>query len=81
VGPWSRLGGASKKELSATLFFVSRTRLPITVEELADRLKGASAPSEDDQSRTQDGDVLDTREAVERFLADVEQARSARQHS
>jgi hypothetical protein len=70
----------SEYELGGTLFRVSGTRRPSTVDELANRLSGASAPSEDDQSRTHDGEVLDTREAVERFLADVEQARSARQH-
>jgi hypothetical protein len=58
---------------------VSGKRFPSTVAELEERLAGAAGPSEDDQSRTTDGEVLDTREAVERFLVDVERVRSSRQ--
>jgi hypothetical protein len=55
---------------------MSGKRFPSTVKELEERLTGAAGPSEDDQSRTVDGKVLDTREAVDRFLADVERVRS-----
>jgi hypothetical protein len=58
---------------------VNGKRFPSTVAELEERLAGAAGPSEDDQSRTTDGEVLDTREAVERFLVDVERVRSSRQ--
>jgi hypothetical protein len=57
---------------------MSGKRFPSTVRELEERLAGAAGPTEDDQSRTVDGEVLNTREAVDRFLADVEQARSSR---
>lgn len=53
------------------------TRFPASVDELAERLAGAPGPSEDDQSRAGDGTVLDSREAVERFLAEIDQVRGA----
>lgn len=70
--------GTRAKALPGTMSGVSRTRLPSTVRELEERLAGAAGPSEDDQSRTADGEMLDTREAVERFLETVEQFRSSR---
>lgn len=45
------------------------------MEELEQRLTGAAPATEDDQSRTLAGEVLDSREAIERFLAEVERAR------
>jgi hypothetical protein len=57
---------------------MSGKRFPATVKELEERLIGAAGPSEDDQSRTAGGEVLDTREAVERFLTEVERARPSR---
>jgi hypothetical protein len=56
---------------------VSGKRFPSTVRELEERLVGAMGPTDDDQSRTAEGEVLDTREAVERFLEDVEQVRTS----
>lgn len=57
---------------------MSGKRFPSTVKELEERLRGAAGSTEDDQSRTAEGEVLDTREAVERFLGEVERARSSR---
>lgn len=66
------------RTLPGTMGLMSGKRFPSTVKELEERLTGVAGPTEDDQSRTADGEVLDTREAVERFLADVERARSNR---
>ena len=54
---------------------MARDAHPTSVEELEQRLAGASPATEDDQSRTLAGEVLDSREAIERFLAEVEGAR------
>ncbi len=56
---------------------MSETKFPSSVAELAQRLAGASGPTTDDQSRSADGEVLDNREAVQRFLEDIERSRHA----
>lgn len=53
------------------------TRFPTSIAELAQHLAEAPGPSSEDQSRSIEGQVLDSREAVERFLADVEDSRRA----
>jgi hypothetical protein len=58
---------------------VSGKRFPSTVRELEERLVGATGPTSDDQSRTADGQILDTREAVESYLEDLEQIRTGQQ--
>jgi hypothetical protein len=54
---------------------MARDAYPTSVEELEQRLAGAAPATDDDQSRTLSGEVLDSREAIEGFLADVEHAR------
>jgi hypothetical protein len=54
---------------------MSATKFPSSVAELARRLAGSPGATSDDQSRSADGEALDSREAVERFLADVERSR------
>lgn len=54
---------------------MARDAYPTSMEELEQRLTGAAPATEDDQSRTLAGEVLDSREAIERFLAEVERAR------
>ncbi|MBW3580506.1 MAG: hypothetical protein KY431_05665 [Actinobacteria bacterium] len=56
---------------------MDRSALPKSIEELAERMHGAAPPRRDDQSRTWDGRVLDTKEAVLEFLAEVEEARKS----
>lgn len=54
---------------------MARDAYPTSVEELEQRLAGAAPATDDDQSRTLAGEVLDSREAIEGFLAEVERAR------
>lgn len=50
---------------------------PKTVREWSDRINAVGLPpTPDDQSRTWDGRVLNTKEAVVEFLAEIEEARS-----
>lgn len=56
---------------------MSATRFPSSVAELAQRLAESPGPSSDDQSRSIEGQVLDSRDVVERFLAEVERSRRA----
>jgi len=44
--------------------------------ELNELLRDLPAPTDDDQSRTWDGRVLNTKEAVLAFLAEIEEARN-----
>jgi hypothetical protein len=54
---------------------VSAIHPPATGEEWVERMRDAPLPSDDDQSRTWDGRVLDTKEKVLEFLAELEEAR------
>jgi hypothetical protein len=54
---------------------MARDAHPTSVEEFVQRLAGAAPVTDDDQSRTLSGEALDSREAIEGFLADVEHAR------
>ena len=49
--------------------------MPMRIEEWAARLADGQPPTPDDQSRTWDGRVLDTKQAVLDFLAELEAAR------
>lgn len=49
--------------------------MPMRIDEWATRLATRHAPTVDDQSRTWDGRVLDTKQAVLDFLAELEAAR------
>jgi len=49
---------------------------PTTGEKWAERMRNARPPTDDDQTRTWDGRVLDTKEKVIEFLAELEEARS-----
>ncbi|HSH60549.1 MAG TPA: hypothetical protein VK988_13115 [Acidimicrobiales bacterium] len=48
---------------------------PKTAEEWSERMKGAAPPTPDDQSRTWDGRILNSKEAVLEFLAELEEIR------
>jgi len=48
---------------------------PTSGEEWAERMHNARPPTSDDQSRTWDGRVLDTKEKVLDVLAELEEAR------
>ena len=48
---------------------------PRTGEEWAERMRNAPPATPDDQSRTWDGRVLDTKDKMLEFLAEVEEAR------
>jgi hypothetical protein len=59
-----------------TLLGVDSTTFPKTAQEWSDRMNATGRPSSaDDQSRTWDGRVLDTKGAVLEFLAEIEAAR------
>lgn len=51
-------------------------RLPETIDEWEKRLAGGSPPTADDQSRTWDGRVLNTKQKVLEFLAELEEDRN-----
>ncbi|CAN5560107.1 MAG: hypothetical protein ACR2JF_18580 [Iamia sp.] len=51
-------------------------RLPETIGEWEERLAAGLPPTSDDQSRTWDGRVLDTKEKVLEFLAELDEARN-----
>lgn len=53
------------------------SELPKTAKEWSERWNGGGPPTDDDQSRTWDGRILDTKEKVLEFLAEVEEARKA----
>ncbi len=50
---------------------------PKTAEEWSERMKGAAPPTPDDQSRTWDGRILNSKEAVLEFLAELEEIRTS----
>lgn len=56
---------------------MDRSALPKTVEEWSERCNSGKPSTPDDQSRTWDGRVLDTKEKVLEFLAEIEEARQA----
>lgn len=56
---------------------MDRSAFPKTVEEWSKRWGGGGPSTPDDQSRTWDGRVLDTKEKVLEFLAEIEEARQA----
>jgi hypothetical protein len=49
--------------------------------ELNELVRDLPPPTEDDQSRTWDGRVLDTKEAVLEFLAEIEETRKVSRRS
>ncbi len=53
---------------------------PKTAEEWSERMKGAAPPTPDDQSRTWDGRILNSKEAVLEFLAELEDIRTSGRH-
>lgn len=60
-------------------FSMDPSVFPRSAEEWSERMRGAGPPRPDDQSRTWDGRVLDTKEAVLEFLAEAEEARRSGQ--
>ena len=55
---------------------MAKSRYPGSIEELEARLAGAPGPTPDDLSMTLAGEVLDSLDAVQHFLAEVERARA-----
>ncbi len=55
---------------------VTDPRLPETIDEWEERLVDGLPPTPDDQSRTWDGRVLDTKEKVLAFLAELDEDRN-----
>jgi hypothetical protein len=58
-----------------TLSAVTENVLPTGLDEWVGRRLDGDAPTPDEQSRTWDGRILDNRQAVLEFLAEVDSAR------
>jgi hypothetical protein len=58
---------------------VTASQFPSTVTELQERIDASSigGPTHDDQSRTWDGRVLDSKDKVLQFIAELDEARRA----
>jgi hypothetical protein len=56
---------------------MAREALPLSGDEFVARVKAAAPPTPDDVSITRDGRRLDSKEAVEAWLAEVEAERAA----
>ncbi len=83
MAPSPRLGSSSDRAVEGCLGGRTGHTVPITKPpaarlergELNARMKDLPPATDDDQSRTFDGRVLDTKEKVLEFLAEMEQAR------
>lgn len=72
--------GSNRLDLIGILSRMGRTQLPSTIEEFQARVDAATGghATPDDQSVTSDGRVLDTKEKVLAFLAELDEARQER---